>query len=127
MVKNHANERCGSSGLNKIICPFRALMALSAIYPMSAHNSAFQVKTQLGWQPLTDTRVRKCLTSINMTLGLNPHYYTFHSFRRSAATLRIMSVFQFNTSNAMVLGPATVSGAIYSQTTRRGSTGFFYC
>ena len=71
---------------NKIICPFRALKALSTMYPMSADHSAFQIKTQSGWQPLTDTKVRKCLTSINMALGLNPHYYTLHSFRRSGAT-----------------------------------------
>ena len=70
----------------KIICPFRALRAMLTIYPMSAGHSAFQIKTQSGWQPLTDTKVRKCLTSTNMTLGLNPHYYTFHSFRRSGAT-----------------------------------------
>ena len=56
------------------------------MYPMSADRSAFQFKTHLGWQPLTDTKVRKCLTSINMAMGLNPHYYTFHSFRRSGAT-----------------------------------------
>ena len=72
---------------NKIICPSRASKALSTMYPMSADQSAFQIKTQVGWQPLTDTKVRKCLTSINMGLGLNPHYYTFHSFIRSGATL----------------------------------------
>ena len=71
---------------NKLICPFRALKALSSLYPMSADNSAFQVKMQLGWQPITDSKIRKCLKSINMTLGLNPHFYTFHSFRRSGAT-----------------------------------------
>ena len=43
----------------KIICPFRALKALSTIYPMSAGHSVFQVNTHLGWQPLTDTKVRK--------------------------------------------------------------------
>ena len=71
---------------NKIICPFTALRALATMYPMSADRSAFQFETHLGWQPLTDTKVRKCLTSINMAMGLNPHYYTFHSFRRSGAT-----------------------------------------
>ena len=70
----------------KIICSFRALRVLSTIYPMSAGHSAFQIKTQSGWQPLTDTKVRKCLTTTNMALGLNPHYYTFHSFRRSGTT-----------------------------------------
>ena len=71
---------------NKLICPFRALKALGSLYPMSADHSAFQVKMQSGWQPLTDSKIRKCLKSMNMTLGLNPHFYTFHSFRRSGAT-----------------------------------------
>ena len=71
---------------NKLICPFRALKALGSLYPMSANHSAFQVKMQSGWQPLTDSKFRKCLKSINMTLGLTPHFYTFHSFRRSGAT-----------------------------------------
>ena len=71
---------------NKLICPFRALKALSSLYPMSADNSDFQVEMKSGWQPITDSKIRKCLKSINMTLGLNPHFYTFHSFRRSGAT-----------------------------------------
>ena len=71
---------------NRIICPFRALKALQVLYPMSADHSAFQVNVQSGWQPITDSKIRKCLKSINMTLGLNPHFYTFHSFRRSGAT-----------------------------------------
>ena len=71
---------------NKLICPFQALKALFSLYPMSADHSAFQVKTQSGWQPITDSKIRKCLKSINMTLGLNPHFYTFYSFRRSGAT-----------------------------------------
>ena len=71
---------------NKLICPFRALEALASLYSMSADHSAFQVKTQLGWQPNTDSKIRKCLKSINKTLCLNPHFYTFHCFRRSGAT-----------------------------------------
>ena len=53
---------------------------------MTASNSAFQINTASGWQPLTDSRVRKALKSINITLGLNPHFFSFHSFRRSGAT-----------------------------------------
>ena len=33
---------------------FWALKALASLYPMSADQSAFQVKMQLGWQPFTD-------------------------------------------------------------------------
>ena len=71
---------------NRTICPFRTLKALTKLYPMTASNSVFQISTSSGWQPLTDSRVRKALKSINMTLGLNPHFFTFHSFRRSGAT-----------------------------------------
>ena len=81
---------------NKFICPYQALRALVSLYPMSPDESVIQVKVLSGWQPLTDSKVRKCLKSINMTLGLNPHFYIFHSFRRSGATFHIMHIFRFN-------------------------------
>ena len=71
---------------NSVICPFRALKALSKLYTMSATSSAFQILGKSGWQVLTDTKVRKCLKAVNVSLGLNPHFFTFHSFRRSGAT-----------------------------------------
>ena len=71
---------------NQLIRPFRALKALSTLYPMSATTSVFQVHSALGWGTFTDTKIRKCLEAINMTLGFNPHFFTFHSFRRSGAT-----------------------------------------
>ena len=71
---------------NSVICHFRALKALCKLYPMSASTSVFQVQAKSSWQPLTDTKVRKCLKAINVSLGLNPHFFTFHSFRRSGAT-----------------------------------------
>ena len=77
---------------NKLICPFWALKALESLYPMSADQSAYQVKMQSGFQPITDNKVRKCLKSINMTLGLNPHFYTFHSFRSSGRPSPIMHI-----------------------------------
>ena len=71
---------------NRAICPFKALRALSRLYPMTETHPVFQVKMPSGWQPLTDSRVRKALKSINMALGLNPHFFTYHSFCRSGAT-----------------------------------------
>ena len=71
---------------NRAICPYRALRALNKLYPMSDSDSVFQISTSSGWQPLTDSRVRKTLKSINMTLGLDPSFFTYHSFRRSGAT-----------------------------------------
>ena len=57
--------------VDKKLCPRSALKALQGL---------------AGWVPLTDSRVRKTLEWINLALGLNPSYFTFHSFRRSAAT-----------------------------------------
>ena len=71
---------------NRVICPYKALRALFRLHPMTEIHSVFQVKMPSGWQPLTDSRVRKALKSINMALGLNPHFFTYHSFRRSGAT-----------------------------------------
>ena len=71
---------------NPVICPFRALKAISKLYPSSAVTSVFQVYGNTGWQPLTDTKVRKGLKTVNVALGLNPHFFTFHSFRRYGAT-----------------------------------------
>ena len=65
---------------NPVICPYKALQALTKMYPMSAVTSLFQIHGNTSWQPL------KCLKTINVSLGLNPHFFTFHSFRRSGAT-----------------------------------------
>ena len=70
---------------NRAICPYKALKALKKMYPMTCILFS-QVRTPSGWQPLTDTRVRKALKSINMTLGLDIHFFTDHSCRRSGAT-----------------------------------------
>ena len=71
---------------NPVICPYKALKALKKLYPMSAVTSLFQIHGNTSWQPLTDSKVRKCLKTINVSLGLNPHFFAFHSFRRSGAT-----------------------------------------
>ena len=102
---------------NKLICPFQALKALESLYPMSVDQCAFQVKMQSGWQPIMDSKVRKSLKSIKMTLGLYPHFYTFHSFRRSGQPSPIMHISLFNRSSAMALGLPSVSGNIYRLTT----------
>ena len=39
------------------------------------------------WQPLTDSRVRKTLFKINIGMSLPEHYFTFHAFQLSGATL----------------------------------------
>ena len=71
---------------NFLLCPHMALKSLYKLYPMSFSTSLFQIKTAQGWIALMDSRVRKALKSINVVLGLNPSYHTFHEFRRSGAT-----------------------------------------
>ena len=64
---------------NRAICPYKALKTLKKLYPMTEMHAVCQVRKPSGWQPLTDTRVRKALNSINITLGLDPHFFTYHS------------------------------------------------
>ena len=71
---------------NSLLCPHKALKSLYKLYPMSSSTSLFQIRTSQGWIPLTDSRVRKTLKSINLALGLTSSYHTFHDFRRSGAT-----------------------------------------
>ena len=66
------------------ICPFKALRVLQKLYTISESTSLFQYKTSNGWGPVTDTRVRKFLQKIRISLGLRPHY--FHVLRQSGAT-----------------------------------------
>ena len=58
-------------------------------------NSAFQINTSSGWQPLKDSRVRKALKSINMTLGLDPSFtylYFYHATFAHNAHVHILQV-----------------------------------
>ena len=71
---------------NKIICPHRALRMLFRSYPMSPHTSLLQISSKQGYNPLTDSRVRKAFKHISVTLGYRPGYFTFHDLRRSGAT-----------------------------------------
>ena len=86
MVKDKVQVVSMPKVANRAICPYRALKALAKLYPMTDSECAFQSKMPSGWQPLTDTRVRKVLKSTNMTLGLHSHFFIYHCFRRSGAT-----------------------------------------
>ena len=71
---------------NKLICPFRAVRDLQVLYPFSSSTSLLQISSHQGLIPLTDSKMRKILKSINLSLGLEPNYFTFHDLRRSGAT-----------------------------------------
>ena len=69
------------------ICPYQALKDIIALYSPGNNSPLFQIRATQGWQVLTDSRVRKVLAKINQKLRLPSNFYTFHSFRRSGASL----------------------------------------
>ena len=90
-----------------LICPYRALKALYKLHPMYPNTSFFQIQASHLLISLMDSRVRKILKSINLTLGLSP---TFYTFRRSGQVLLIPLMSQFKTLSAMRPGPLNVYG-----------------
>ena len=73
------------------ICPFKALKQIFKMYSPQDDAPLFQIQTKKGWVVLTDTRIRKTLLSLNQKMGFHRHYFTFHTFRRSGATLAFNS------------------------------------
>ena len=73
------------------ICPYAALKALYHFYNPSANEPLFQYKYMVGWKVLIDSKIRKTLSLINKKLHLSPHFFTFHAFRRSGASLAFNS------------------------------------
>ena len=73
--------------LGSNLCPYRACKSVLKLYSPGNNEPLFQVKVSDKWQVLTDTRIRNCLSKINKKMGNTPNYFTFHSFRRSGATL----------------------------------------
>ena len=69
------------------LCPYHALKAVLAMYNPSENEPLFQYKYACGWKPLTDSKIRKTLSLINVKLQFPPHSFTFHAFRRSGASL----------------------------------------
>ena len=73
------------------ICLLRAVKKLYKLYNPSNNLPLFQFKYPSGWKVLIDSKVRKTLSFLNSQLGYSPHYLTFHSFRRSGASLAFAS------------------------------------
>ena len=74
------------------LCPIRALKQLLRLTPGHKNSPLFQILAQGKWVPLTDSILRKNLTSILRLLQLHKSGITFHTFRRSGASL----AFQLN-------------------------------
>ena len=61
--------------------------AAICLYSQSSNDPLFQFRYQSGWKVLIDSKVRKTLSLLNVKMGYSPHYFMFHSFRRSGAFL----------------------------------------
>ena len=69
-----------------ILCPGNTLKWAFAVYSPGHNDPLFQVFTRSGFQLVTESRLRKVLSKLNVRLGLDSHHFTFHVFKRSGAT-----------------------------------------
>ena len=69
------------------ICPVYHVHKLLQITPGHQDSPLFQIEVHGTWVPLTDSRVRKHFKSILTFLQLHDRNITFHSFRKSGASL----------------------------------------
>ena len=72
---------------SSILCPVSALQKAIAECQPSPHDPLFQIGVTSQWQPLIDSHIRKVLAKINVSLGYDKNRFTFHTFRRSGASL----------------------------------------
>ena len=69
------------------LCPYHALQKVLAMYNPSENQPLFQYKYPAGWKVLIDSKIRNTLSLINCKLHFPPHFFTFHAFQRSGASL----------------------------------------
>ena len=69
------------------LCPISALLRALSHYSPSPNDPLFQVRTPHGYQTITESRLRKVLAKLLAKMGLPKGHFTFHTFRRSGATL----------------------------------------
>ena len=68
-----------------VLCPYKALITLLQIHPLSDDHPLFGFYKQGQWLTLTDSMARKHLKRVCTLLGPTKHY-TFHDFHRGGAT-----------------------------------------
>ena len=69
------------------ICPVQHLCSLLHVSPGHQDSPLFQIQMYNKWVPLTDSRLRKHLKDVLTSLNLQKSNITFHSFRKSGASL----------------------------------------
>ena len=72
---------------NALICPVLALKKMLKDRKIQNGQPLFQINTKKGVVPLIASNARSFLRTCIASMGLNPAHYTFHSFRRSGASL----------------------------------------
>ena len=65
------------------LCPVKAISHMMQLYPASANAPLFFNL----YGVITQTQIRTHLMKVLQLIGLNPKAHTFHTFRRSGATL----------------------------------------
>ena len=66
--------------------PVHALKKAIAHYRPKNHDPLFQVWSPQGHYLVTESKLRKTLSKLNAMIGLPPHHFSFHTFRRSGAS-----------------------------------------
>ena len=72
---------------NSLFCPAKALTRMYSVLPAGKNSPMFVVPQAQSYITLTQSKVRKMLKNIVLSLGLSPQLYSFHTFRRSGASL----------------------------------------
>ena len=84
-------DKCQILSLPKLklplLCPYRALWNILKLYKPADCDPLFQIPSATGFHVLIDSRIRKTLARLNVKMGFPSNYFTFHTFRRSGATL----------------------------------------
>ena len=62
------------------LCPYTAFRQALKLYSPASNDPLFQYKNGSTWVVLTDTRIKKFLSTINMKLGFPKNYFTFHPY-----------------------------------------------
>ena len=70
-----------------MLCPVTAFKDYLASVPIDKTLPLFQILVKQQWLPLTGFKARSFLKLAVTSIGLDPKIYTFHSFRRSGASL----------------------------------------
>ena len=73
------------------LCPISALQNMMAIFPLPPNAPLFSIPQGSSFVPLTQSKVRKCFSSILTALDIDPSSHTFHCLRRSGASLAFNS------------------------------------